>query len=298
MNAAQSPQEPRMTADSVPHRTERRSAFRRVQDWWQHGRSSGQSSILDALPAHVAVLDSQGLIISVNAAWRRFDSAEVTHGPGPEVGRNYVEICDAASDADLSEARQVAAGIRSVLAGGVKIFGMEYSCHSAKEQRWFLLTVTPLGDPRISGALLMHRDVTARRKIEESLRASEARFRQMAENSRDVFFLVDAVSHDILYIGPAYEEIWGRSWEGLNASAEPWSEGVHPDDRAFAEEQYKTGLPTGKFEYEYRIIRADGSLRWTKMKGYPVLDEAGSLVRIAGVIEDITQRKQAAQALL
>jgi diguanylate cyclase (GGDEF)-like protein/PAS domain S-box-containing protein len=287
-----------MTTNSVRAPDERRSAIRRVQDWWRHGATYEHSTILNALPAHVAVLDSQGMIICVNEAWQRFDSAEAIHGPGPEVGRNYVDICDAASETALSEAHQIAAGIRSVLAGGVKIFGMEYCCRSLTEQRWFLLTVTPLGDSRISGALVMHRDVTAPRKIEESLRASEVRFRQMAESIRDVFFLVDAVSHQVLYISPAYEEIWGRSAESLYASPEAWMQAVHPDDWAYVQENYRAGLRTGRFECEYRIVRPDGSSRWAAMKGFPVMDEAGALVRIAGVIEDITQRRQAAQALL
>jgi diguanylate cyclase (GGDEF)-like protein/PAS domain S-box-containing protein len=298
MNAAQPSRQRRLTAQSIPHPTERRSALRRVQDWLRYGGTSDLSTILNALPAHVAVLDSHGMIISVNEAWRRFESAEVPHGPGPEVGLNYVEICDSVPESDLSESRQIAAGIRSVLAGGVKIFGMEYSCHSVRQRRWFLLTVTPLGESRISGALVMHRDVTAQRAIEESLRSSEARFRQMAENIREVFFLVDAASHDILYISPAYERIWGRSGADLTASAQLWLQDIHPDDRVLVAEMYEAGLRTGRFEVEYRIIRPDGATRWIAMKGIPVTDEVGGLVRIAGVIEDITQRRHAAQALL
>jgi PAS domain S-box-containing protein len=164
------------------------------------------------------------------------------------------------------------------------------------EQRWFLLTVTPLGDRQISGALLMHRDVTARRRIEENLRASEARFRQMAQNIRDVFFVVDAASHHILYTSPAYEQIWGRSGEDLYADPQEWAWGVHPDDRALVQEKYQAGLLTGTFEF--RIVRLDSSIRSINMRGFPMMNEAGVLIRIAGVIENVTQRRHAAQALL
>jgi len=244
------------------------------------------------------VLDSQGLILSVNEAWQRFESAEASHGPGPRVGVNYVEICSRAARDESSDAPQIAAGIRSVLDGGVKIFGLEYSCHKANEQRWFMLTVTPLGQEPINGVLVMHQDVTARRITDENLRSSETRFRQMAENIREVFFLVDAISHHLLYVSPAYEEICGQPIAGLKNSAKPWSRGVHPDDRAFFEERYKLGLFTGRFEFEYRIVHPDGAIGWVKMQGHPVLDEAGQRIRIAGNIEDITARRHADQALV
>ena len=119
---------------------------------------------------------------------------------------------------DASEARQVADGIRSVLSGAVKHFSMEYPCHSPTEPRWFLMTVTPLADDPPNGVVVMHLDVTAKRQTEESLHASEWRFRQMAENIRDVFFLLDADGDRMLYISPAYEEIWGRSCESVYAN--------------------------------------------------------------------------------
>ena len=143
----------------------------------------------------------------------------------------------------------------------------------------------------------MHLDVTGERRTAERLRASELRFRQMAENIRDVFFLIDADSNRMLYVSPAYEEIWGRSCESLYANPESWTEAIHPDDRASTYEKYKQGLSAGKFEFEYRIVRPDGSIRWMETRGFPVRDDAGKIVRIAGVAEDITERKQAAQEL-
>ena len=115
----------------------------------------------------------------------------------------------------------------------------------------------------------------------------------MAENIRDVFFLIDADSNRMLYISPAYEEIWGRSCESLYANPESWTEAIHPDDRASAYEKYKKGMSAGKFEYEYRIVRPDGSIRWIETRGFPVRDDAGKIVRIAGVAKDITERKEA-----
>jgi diguanylate cyclase (GGDEF)-like protein/PAS domain S-box-containing protein len=133
------------------------------------------------------------------------------------------------------------------------------------------------------------------RRAQEALTDSEERFRQMAESIRDVFFLIDADSNRMLYISPAYDEIWGRSCESLYANPESWNEAIHPDDRASANAKYKKGMSAGKYEIEYRIVRPDGSIRWIETRGFPVRDDAGKIVRIAGVAEDITERKKADQ---
>jgi diguanylate cyclase (GGDEF)-like protein/PAS domain S-box-containing protein len=127
---------------------------------------------------------------------------------------------------------------------------------------------------------------------ESAQRESDEHFRQMAENIRDVFFLSDVDSNRALYISPAYEEIWGRSCESVYANPESWAEAIHPADRASTCEKYKNGMSAGKFEYEYRIVRPDGSIRWIEMRGFPVRDDAGKIVRIASVAEDITERKR------
>jgi diguanylate cyclase (GGDEF)-like protein/PAS domain S-box-containing protein len=287
----------RSAQDTAPERRGRISVFRRAQDWLRQRGANDQTALINALPAHVAVLDAQGGIVSVNKAWLKFEAAEPNYGPGPKVGRNYLDICDSASEFGLREAQQLATGIRSVLTGAAEIFSMDCSSHSSSEQRWFALTVTRLGDGPTRGAIVMHRDITEERALENSLRASEFRFRQMAESMRDVFFLIDAVSLQLLYISPAYEVIWGRSCESLDANRPPWIANVHPEDREFAQSKYDTGMLAGIFVYECRILRPDGSVRWIEVRGSPVLDTAGVLLRVTGTIEDITHRKQALQAL-
>jgi diguanylate cyclase (GGDEF)-like protein/PAS domain S-box-containing protein len=120
---------------------------------------------------------------------------------------------------------------------------------------------------------------------------SEERFRQLAENIRDAFFLIDTDSYRVLYISPAYEEIWGRSCESLYANPESWLEVVHPEDRASTYGKYKVGVSGGKSEWEYRIVRPDGSIRWIEARIFPVRSDTGEAERIAGVAEDITERK-------
>jgi two-component system cell cycle sensor histidine kinase/response regulator CckA len=138
---------------------------------------------------------------------------------------------------------------------------------------------------------------TEREQVEEALRESEERFRQMAENSRDVFWMRDPKSLDLLYITPAYERLWGQSVEDAHAEPTSWMSNVHPEDRdriAAAFEKQIRGQPT---ENEYRIFWPDGSVRWIRDRTTPILDEAGEAYRTLGVVEDITDRKRAEEAL-
>jgi PAS domain S-box-containing protein len=283
--------------DTVADRDGRPLLLRRPQEQLRHIEAAKQAAILNALPAHIAVLDGRGFIVSVNEAWRRLPSANVIQGPGYGIGLNYLEICDSARGTGSSKAHQVAEGIRSVLGGGDTRFSIEYPCHSPTEQRWFLLTVTPLADDHPSGAVVMHVDITAERQTEESLRASELRFRQVAENIRDVFFLQNLDSSQIYYVSPAYEQIWGRTCESLYADPTSWADSIHPDDLDHAFAKFNEGRNTG-VDYEFRIRRPDGEIRWIHIRGFPILDDAGNPYRTAGVASDITQRKQASDELL
>ncbi len=258
--------------------------------------TGSQAAILDALPAHIALLDARGTIASVNKAWRQFGDANGLHSPGHQVGVDYLSVCDNALGADAPLAHRVAAGLRTVLQGTATRFSIEYPCHSPQQQRWFLMTATPLSADHPDGAVVMHVDVTAERRAETSLRISEARFREMAESIDEVLFLSDAGSGRVLYISPAYEDVWGRSCESMYADPESWAEAIHPDDLESTLEAYRKGMSVQSM-FEYRIVRPNGSIRWIQSRRYPVRDDAGIIVRITGVAKDITERKQAEQEL-
>jgi diguanylate cyclase (GGDEF)-like protein len=156
-------------ADTVTNRDGRTFLLRHAQDRLRHSQAATQAAILDALPAHIALLDSQGSIISVNATWRRFADANGFQRQGYGIGLSYPEICDSAQGDEASTAQQVAAGIRSVLSGGAKTFSIEYPCHSPTEQRWFLMTVTPMADDPPHGAVVMHLNIAERKEAENRI---------------------------------------------------------------------------------------------------------------------------------
>lgn len=134
-------------------------------------------------------------------------------------------------------------------------------------------------------------------KKPEQFRVGESHLMQMAENIRDVFFLEDALTHGVQYVSPAYEEIWGRSCDSVYANPQSWMESIHPDDRAMVRDNYTKGIAAGEFEYEYRIVRPDGTIRWIEARGFPVRDSDGKLVSVTGIARDITASKQIALEL-
>ncbi len=133
------------------------------------------------------------------------------------------------------------------------------------------------------------------RQSESALREGEMKFRQLAENIPEVFWLGSSDWQQIFYISPAYEKIWGKTPESLYQSPMSWFESIHPEDRKKIIELFPViwQPPFSPFIFpEYRIIRPDETIRWILARAFPVFDEAGTLQRVAGIAEDITKRKQ------
>jgi len=141
------------------------------------------------------------------------------------------------------------------------------------------------------------RDVSERKRAEAALREREERFRQMAENIREVFWLSDPEKARIFYISPGYEEIWGRTCQSLYAEPRSWLAAIHPEDRDRVLEAALTKQVSGDYDEEYRIVRPDGSIRWIQDRAFPIRDESGKTYRVTGIAKDTTDRKEAQAAL-
>jgi len=145
----------------------------------------------------------------------------------------------------------------------------------------------------ILGMVLVFNDITEQYQLREARQESEERFRQLAENINEVFWLGSPDWHEIFYISPAYEKIWGYKANDLYKNPRIWLEAVFPDDREQVIEDIPENINSivGCVDFrEYRVQRPDGQIIWIKARAYPIKDESGQIVRIAGIAEDITER--------
>ena len=131
-------------------------------------------AILNSVPAEIAVIDDNGLILAVNDHWQKF-SSENNLTPGTPtrktgVGSNYLSACQGSTATDLTDAIDARTGIQAVLDGNLPIFQQEYPCHSPQAQHWFTMTVTPLKQDSHAGAVITHTDMTERKQLENVVR--------------------------------------------------------------------------------------------------------------------------------
>ena len=135
-------------------------------------------------------------------------------------------------------------------------------------------------------------DVTELKRVEEALRESETRFRQLAGTVRHVFYITGPAFRDVVYVSPAYETEWGMSSEELYGDALAWVQAIHPDDRQRVLDQIARGSVEGQYAFEYRMVKRDGSVRWISDRAFELLDAEGKVYRLAGVAEDVTERRR------
>ena len=140
------------------------------------------------------------------------------------------------------------------------------------------------------GKLLSHE--TQRTALENALRDSEQRFRQIAEVSDELFWIYDPYAKRPLYVSPAYIRIWDRPIEPLYEDFSALLETIHPDDRERIWKELRDPAKQ-KTTSEVRIVRPDRAVRWVAVRLHPLLDAAGNVQRVVGTAEDITERKLA-----
>lgn len=147
------------------------------------------------------------------------------------------------------------------------------------------------------GTVVTLKDETYRKQAEEALRENEERLRQMAENIAEVFWMSSPDKTRMIYVSPAYDEIWGRPRKDLYERPAAWMDAIHPEDRERVRRAAMEKQTRGEYDEEYRIVRADGSIRWIRDRAFPIRNRLGEIYRIAGVAADITTYKEAEEAI-
>ncbi|AJE04608.1 sensor histidine kinase [Geobacter pickeringii] len=160
---------------------------------------------IDAFSAHVAILESSGVILAVNRAWRRFADENGFRGEGHGVGQNYLAVCDAVEGEEAAIAGAVSRGIRALAAGRCAEFHIEYTCHSPDEKRWFQVRATRVDGGMSDRLAVVHENITEVKRAEEEMRTFnrelERRVRQrtaeLEQSNREMEEFCHAVSHDL-----------------------------------------------------------------------------------------------------
>ncbi|MFP4026178.1 MAG: PAS domain-containing protein [Candidatus Brocadiia bacterium] len=142
------------------------------------------NSTLDALSAHLAILDENGTILNVNGSWRRFADENGLAWNDYGIGRNYLQLIEEASGDSMERARDALEGIKELLAGKQDHFQLEYPCHSSDTKRWFQMHGTSFDTRAGKRVVLAHENITQRRQAEERTRQLNTSFAPSATSTR------------------------------------------------------------------------------------------------------------------
>jgi len=132
-------------------------------------------------------------------------------------------------------------------------------------------------------------DVTAQRRTEAAIRASDAQFRSFAAHSSNLIWIADPAAGEITYRSAAFERIWGVPADRAATRLAEWIVDVHPDDRGQVEHALAAVAQGEVMQYEYRLVRpGEGTIRWLRDTSFPILDDRGGVSQIGGITEDLT----------
>lgn len=253
-------------------------------------------AILSSLDTHVAVLDRQGKIISVNSVWNDFARDNgVTCEDRVGSGLNYLEVCRKAADTGDQLAQSALAGIKAVCEGSSEYFRLEYPCHSPTKQRWFLMLVTPLKRSE-GGAVVTHNDITERKQAENALRDSKEQFQRLVETTNAIAWEADVDTWSFTYVSPQVTKLLGYETAECY-ERDFWVRHLHPEDRQFAIDLCnESAKHLSEYEFEYRMIAANGQSVWLRDLVSVVCGKDGRKA-LRGYLIDITDRKKAEASL-
>lgn len=246
------------------------------------------TSALDAMSAHIAILDENGVILEVNRAWREFADANGGQDPNYGIGTNYLAVCDVSAQSNSKDAINIAKGIRDVMGLKINEFYMEYPCHSPTERRWYIVRVSRFDWYGRIRLIVAHQNVTELKETQLQLAESRAYTQAVLDNVVDGIITVDKNGF-IETVNPAaalifgYEagELVGKNIELLVAGQYRYSKNGFMVD---------FNVDIRRLGHEIIGQRKDGSLfpMYIAMSHMRI----GNRDLYTGILQDITERKR------
>ena len=242
-------------------------------------------SVFDGLADPALLLDPSGMLIEANPAalatagrWLENSFSQALSESGwwrsPEVGERFRAALKLAAGGDPARC--------------------EAEVHSVGGRRQIEIALTPIltSDGRVNLILAQARDIPLLRRADMPPRESEKLLRQITETIHEVFWMTNPRGDEILYVSPGYETIWGRSVESVYRNPLSFLKAIHPEDRS----RVVAGLvrqARGNHVEEFRVLHADGTVRWVRNQAFPVRNDEGEVYRVTGIATDITEQVQA-----
>jgi PAS domain S-box-containing protein len=255
-------------------------------------------AVLQALPVGVIITDAQGGVLLTNGMDEQIWGRRPMTRNVDDYGQYKAWWVDSGKPVQPHEWASAHAVLK-----GEPVFGQILEIQRFDEGRGFVLnSAVPIrdGEGHITGSAVAIQDITQLRRAEQALRDSEARFRTVVENSRDGINMLDLETGRYTFISPAQVMLTGFGAEELhNLSAEETYERIHPADREklIAQQREIAEGRDDESTMEYRWKVKSGEYRWFSDSRKVVRDQQGRAVALVGVTRDVTEQRQAAEAL-
>lgn len=260
------------------------------------------NDLLNALSAHIAVLDDAGVIVAVNEAWQRFARDNGGNAADLGVGVNYLSVCEISGrENGDATANKVRDGIHALLRGEPEPPAVEYPCHASDRQRWFVVHMTRFFHQGTGYIVVAHEDITARRLAEQALSETGNTLRRVLETLPVGVWIMDRHGQ-IVHGNPAGKHIWcGARYVGPEQFGE--YQGWWLDNgRQIAADEWAAAraIRNGETSIDEEILIGcfDGSRKIILNSALPLRDACGEITGAIIVNQDITRRKRAEEQLI
>jgi len=243
--------------------------------------------LFEQAPTSIQILAPDGRTLRVNQAWE--DLWEI------RAGTPLYDFVLSAEYSLLTDPQLVETGVagylqRALEGESVAIPAIYYDVvvlGGSGRARWVTARAHPIkgADGRILEVMLMHEDITERVQAETALREREQRFRSLVMATSQTVWSTTPDGR-VLEDSPTWRALTGQTYDEWKEYG--WLDAVHPDDRARTQATWRDCTATrALYETQYRLRHADGSYRWTAVKGLPIEDADGSVREWIGANKDI-----------